>query len=193
MCVCFAVFTGHWQLRAATKLNHLHPKFIKAKVEEKQGTIMIRVINRIYTDQIVEIGECHLELKLSMDRIIEESHNMLTVLEMTLGEDISEECKIIEVKILEMDIEVTIERKTLEEVEVGLGKDNIRVILEGLIKEVVVDQDQGQELVLIWIGLDVLNVGSMIILLKTDQTQIQKKNSQNKYNKCLIQTKIRQH
>ena len=50
----------------------------------------------------------------------------------------------------------------------------------------IVDQDQVQEPVLIEIGLDVLYVGSMIILLRTVQTQIQKKNSQNKYNKCFI-------
>ena len=40
-----------------------------------------------------------------------------------------------------MDIEVAIEMKPLEEVEVDLGKDNIQVILEGMI-EAVVDQDQ---------------------------------------------------
>ena len=42
------------------------------------------------------------------------------IIEVTLGEEILEECKIIEVKILEVDIEVTIKMKTLEEVEVGL-------------------------------------------------------------------------
>ena len=47
---------------------------------------MIRVIFiRIDTDQIMEIGEFHLEVELSADRIIEEGHNMLTILEMTLG------------------------------------------------------------------------------------------------------------
>ena len=50
---------------------------------------------------------------------------------MTLGEKMLEECKIIKVKILEMDIEVIMETKTLEEVEVGLERDNIQVILEG--------------------------------------------------------------
>ena len=54
---------------------------------------------------------------------------------------ILEECKVIEVKLLEVDIEVTIEMKTLDEVEVGLGKDSIQVILEEMIKPVV-DQDQ---------------------------------------------------
>ena len=71
-----------------------------------------------------------------MDRIIEEGPNMLTIKEVTLGEEILEECKIIEVLILEVDIEVTIEM-VLEEVEVDLEKDNIQVILEGMIKAVV--------------------------------------------------------
>ena len=84
-----------------------------------------------------------------------------------------------------MDIEVIIEMKTLEEVEVGLGKDNIQVILEGMIKPVVVDQDEVPEPVLIEIGLDVSNVGNMIILLKTVQTQKQRR-SQNKCSKFLI-------
>ena len=146
---------------------------------------MIRVIIRIDADQIVEKGECHFRVELSMDRIIKEGHSMLIIIEMTLGEEILEECKITEVKILEVDIEVTIEVKTLKEVEVDLEKDNIQVILEGMIETVVIDQDQVQELVLTEIGLNVLNVGNMIISLKTVQTQIKKK-SQNKYGKCLI-------
>ena len=143
---------------------------------------MIKIIIRIDTDQIVEIGECHLEVELSMDRIVEEGHNMLTIIEMTLGEEILEECKTKEVQILEVDIEITIEMKTLEEAEVGLEKDNIQVILEWII-EAVVDQDQVWEPVLIEVGLGVLNVGSMIILLKTVWTQIQKNRT---YSKCLI-------
>ena len=73
----------------------------------------------------------------------------------------------------------------LEEVEVDLGEDNIQVILEGIIEAVVVDQDQVPKPVLTEIGLYVLNVGNMIILLKTAQTQKQKE-SQNKYSNCLI-------
>ena len=88
-----------------------------------------------------------------------------------------EGCKIIEVKILEVDIEVTTELKTLEEVDVGIEKDSIQVILEVMIKAVV-DQDQVQDQVLIQLGFNVLSVGSMLILLKTVQTKIQKKNSQ---------------
>ena len=87
----------------------------------------------------MEIGECHLGVELSIDRIIEEGSLMLIVIEMTKGEKILEECKIIEVKILEVDIEATIEMTTSEEVEVGLWKDNIHVILEGIIEAAVID------------------------------------------------------
>ena len=64
--------------------------------------------------------------------------------------------------------------KTLGEVGVDLEKDDIQVNVEGMIEAVVVDQDQVQEPVLIETGLDVFNVGSIIILLKTVQSQIQK-------------------
>ena len=74
-----------------------------------------------------------------------------------------------------MYIEATTEMKILEEIEVDLEKDNIHVILEGMIEAVLVDQDQVWDPVVIKIGLDGLNVGSMIILLETVQTQIQKK------------------
>ena len=89
----------------------------------------------------MEIGECHTEVEVSMDRIIEDSHNIIKILEMTLGEEILEECRNMEVKILKVDIEVAIEMRTLKEVEVGLEIDSIQVILEEMIKAVV-DQDQ---------------------------------------------------
>ena len=54
-----------------------------------------------------------------------------------------------ELSIIKVDIEAIIETTTLEEVEVGVGKDSIHVILEGMIKAVVIDQDQSQEPVLI--------------------------------------------
>ena len=146
---------------------------------------MIKAIIRTDTDQIVGIGECHLGTELSMDRITEEGCNMLIIIEMTLEEEILEECKIIEASIIEVDIEAVIEMITLEEVEVGLEKDNSQVILEGMIEAVVEDQDKVQEPVLIEIEVDVLNVGNMIILLKTFQTQKQKE-SQNKYSRYMV-------
>ena len=63
---------------------------------------MIKTIIKIDIDQIVEMGECHLEVELSIDRIIEEGHNMLTIIEVTLGGEILEEHKITEVKSLEV-------------------------------------------------------------------------------------------
>ena len=93
---------------------------------------------------------------------------------MTLGEKILEDHKIMEAKILEVDIQVIIETRTLEVVEVGLGKDNIQVILEGVTEPVPTE-----------IELDVLKVGNMIILLRPVQTHKEKK-IQNRYNKFII-------
>ena len=66
-----------------------------------------------------------------------------------------------------MAIELIIEMKTLEEVEVGLGKDNIQVILEWMIEAVTVGQVWVWEPEIIEIGLDVLSVGNVVILLQT--------------------------
>ena len=49
-----------------------------------------------------------------MDKIIEEGCNMLIIIEMTLGQEILEKCKIIEVSIIEVDIEASIEKTILE-------------------------------------------------------------------------------
>ena len=68
-----------------------------------------------------------------------------------------------------MDIEVIVEMTTLEEVEVGLGKDNIQVILAEMTEVVVVGQDWVQGPVLTETELNVLSVGNMIISLKTVQ------------------------
>ena len=96
---------------------------------------------------------------------IEEGCTMIKTIEVTLGDEILEEHKIIKLRILEVDMEVTLEMITLEEVEVGLEKDSTQVTSEE-IREVVVDQDQVQEQVLTEIRLDALSVGSAIILLK---------------------------
>ena len=117
------------------------PKIYQCKGEDKQGIIIIRITIRIDTDQIVEIEACHSGVEHSMAKT-EEGHNMLTIIEMTLREEILGGHKITEVNILEVDIKLTIEMKTLEEVEVGLEKDNIQVILEGMIEAVVVGLDQ---------------------------------------------------
>ena len=64
------------------------------------------------------------------------------IIEMTLGEAIVETSKIKEVKVLEVDIEGNIEMTILEEVEVGLGTDNIKIISEGMVEVVVLGLDQ---------------------------------------------------
>ena len=61
---------------------------------------------------------------------------------MTLGEEILGKHKIMEVSIIEVDIEAILEVTALVEVEVVLGKDSIQIILEGMVKIVVVDQDE---------------------------------------------------
>ena len=111
------------------------------------------------------IGECHIEEEVSMHKSIEEGHRMINIIEVILGKDILEGCKIIEVKILEVDIEVTLEMTTLVEVEVGLEKDSTQVTSEEM-REVAIGQDQDQEQVLKEIGLDALSVGNTIILPK---------------------------
>ena len=100
-----------------------------------------------------------------MDKVIEEDSIMLTTTEMIIEEIISETCKIIEVKILEVDTEGMIEMIILEEVGVGLETDNIQIISRG-VTEIVVDLDQVQEPVLIDIELDAINIDNMIILLR---------------------------
>ena len=71
-------------------------------------------------------------------------------------------------QIFKMDTEGITETIILEEVGVGLGTANIQIMSGGMI-EVVVGLDQVQELVLIEIELDVINVGDMIISLRTVQ------------------------
>ena len=46
---------------------------------------MIKVNIKIDTDQTMEIGECHTEVELSTDRIIEEGCNIITIIEVNLG------------------------------------------------------------------------------------------------------------
>ena len=46
---------------------------------------------------------------------------------------------------MEVDIEETMEMRIITEVGVGLEKDNVKVILEGMIEVAVVDLGQDQE------------------------------------------------
>ena len=45
---------------------------------------MIKVNIKMDTDQTVGIGECHIEVEISMDRIIEEGNNIITIIEVML-------------------------------------------------------------------------------------------------------------
>ena len=140
---------------------------------------MTKVTTRPEIDLTVVTEECHFEVGMgrTTERIIEEDCNRLTVIEMTLGEENLRGHKTIEVRIIEVDVETIIETITemiiLEEAEVGLEKDNIQVMLEGM-TEAVVDQDQVQEPVQIETELDVINVENMTNLLITVLTQTQK-------------------
>ena len=112
----------------------------------------------------MEIGECHIEVELSMDKTIEEGQHMIKI-DVTLEEETSEGCKIVEVRILEVDIEVNLGMTTLEEVEVGLEKDITQVTSEEM-REAVTGQYQVQEQGKTEIVLGVLSEVSMIILPK---------------------------
>ena len=102
-----------------------------------------------------------------------------------------DQIRIKEVKIIEVDIKEIIEMIIMKEVGGGLGKDNIQVIPEGM-TEVIVGLDHNQQPVPTETELDAINVGNMIMLLRTVQLQKQKK-KQNKYNRCIIWMMNRQH
>ena len=89
---------------------------------------MTGLITKVDIDWIVEIGQ-HSEVEVNMERIIGEDHNMSILIDMTL-----KKCKIIEVKILEVDIEIITEMTILEEAEIGLERG-----LGGMIEAVAVD------------------------------------------------------
>ena len=130
--------------------------------------VMFREIIKIDIGQIAEIEGHQTEVEVSIDRIIEEDCIMLITLELIIEEIISEICRIIEVKVLKVDMEGNIKMIILEELGVGLETGNIQAILEGMI-EVVVGLDQVQEPALIGIELVAINIGNMIILLRTVQ------------------------
>ena len=127
---------------------------------------MIKTDIKIGIDQTMVTGQCHIEVELSMDKILEEDCTMIKILDIILRKVILGECKILEVRILEVDIEVTLGIITLEEVEVGLEKDNTWVTLEEM-RKTVLDHDQVQEHVLIETESDTVSVGRMIILPMT--------------------------
>ena len=89
------------------KINSLSPKYIKEKGQDRQSITMTKVTTRAEIDLIVVTEEWHLEIEVEVDlhkimdkiteRIMEGDHKTIT--EMTLGEEIIERHKIIEVRI----------------------------------------------------------------------------------------------
>ena len=134
-----------------TKINNLNQKYIKAKGEDRQEismlTAMVRETVRIDIGQIMERGEYHSVVEYNMDRIIGTDQGIIRTIEVILEEkilkEISDQIRITEVKIIEVDTEEITEIIIMKEVEVGLGIDNIPII-EGLI-EATVGLDQVQE------------------------------------------------
>ena len=114
---------------AVVRIDHLNQRFTKAKGEDKPENIMMKIEIKIGIDQTVEIGECHVEVDLSMDIPIEEGHSMIKIIEVTLGDDILEGHKIMEIRILEVYTEVILGMTTLEEVDIGLEIDSNQDIL----------------------------------------------------------------
>ena len=129
---------------------------------------MVRDIIKIDTGQIVEIGKYCSVAYYNVDRILETDQGIIKTIEVILEEEIlegiSEQIRITEVQIIDVDIEEIIEMIIMKEVEVCLGIGNI-LIKEGM-KEGAVGLYQVQEPVQIKIELGVVNVGNMIILLK---------------------------
>ena len=96
------------------RADHLNLKYIKVKGEGKLEIIIIKIDIKVGIAQTVAIGECHIEVELRMDRSMDEDHSMIKIIEVILGKEILEECKIIEVRILEVDIEVILGTIILE-------------------------------------------------------------------------------
>ena len=122
------------------RINHSNLRYIKAREEGRQGismtdVIMTRETIKIGLDQIAEIGEFHLVVGYSVDKIIVTDQDMKRIIEMTLGEEILEEIweqiRITEERIIEVDIEENIGMRIMKEVGVGLEKDNTETIIEG--------------------------------------------------------------
>ena len=144
---------------------------------------MLKENIKIELDQIMEVRKYCSVVEYKMDRTIEIALGIIRAIEMILGkkilEGIQDQIKIIEDKITEVDIEEFIETIIMKEVGVGLEKESFQIIQEGMTEVVAVGLDQVQELVLIEIGLDAINVESMIILLKTVQLQNRERNRTN--------------
>ena len=80
--------------QGSNQIDHLSPKFITEKGEDKIEIIIIKAD----TDQTVRIDtvDLHMEVDLGTDKIIEKGLSMFKSTEEILGEEISEKHKILE-------------------------------------------------------------------------------------------------
>ena len=84
----------------------------------------------------------HTKVDVSMDKVIEEDHIMSITIAVTIEWTIFRNMQNYRGQDFRDDIEEIIKMIILEEGEVGLGKDNIQIISEGMIVVVVVGLDQ---------------------------------------------------
>ena len=68
--------------------DYLNLKCIKEKGEDKLEIIIIKTDTKVGIDQTVVIRECDIEIALSTDKIIEECHSMIKIIEVILGKEI---------------------------------------------------------------------------------------------------------
>ena len=75
----------------AQDINQNRPfklKYIKVKGEDKLQIIMIRIDIKIGIDQTVATGKCHIEVELSMDKILEKGCSMIKIIKVILGKEV---------------------------------------------------------------------------------------------------------
>ena len=107
-----------------TKINNLSLRYIKTKGKDRQEISMIEAIIReiikIDIGQIVEIGEYDSLVGYNMDRMTETEQGIIRTIEVSLEEEIlegiSDQIRITEVKIIEVDTEELIEMIIMKEV-----------------------------------------------------------------------------
>ena len=130
--------------------NSLNQKYIKAKGQAKQEISITDITVRIDIDQMVEIGESNLMVEFSMEKITEVDQGMEKAIGKTLGEEILEaiwgdmKIRILEDRIIEVDIEEIIGMRIMKEEGLCLEKGLIQVTSEGM-TEVIVTVGQGQD------------------------------------------------
>ena len=85
--------------------------------------------------------ECHIEVEFSMDKIIQKGHSMIKIIEVISEKEIFRGMKKYRGQNFRGRYRGRLRNDNLEEVEVGLEKDNSQATLGGMI-ESVVDKDQ---------------------------------------------------